>query len=75
MKETVETIRNFLNKQSQHITHYLVARSHYFDYHKDTVRIERMTFNLRKDLRHARNGFNKALYGKGARRKPQLLQP
>ncbi|APB99715.1 hypothetical protein A4F89_10400 [Polynucleobacter asymbioticus] len=75
MKATVEDIRDFLDKQSQHITHYLVAHSYYFAYHKDAVSIERMTFNLRKDFRHARNCFNRELYGNGARRKPQLLQP
>jgi hypothetical protein len=75
MKVTAETIREFLDKQEKHITHYLVAHSHYSAYHKSPADIERMTFNLRKDLRHARNCFNKELYGNGARRKPQLLQP
>jgi len=75
MKVTVETIRIFLDKQAKHITHYLVAQSHYFAYHKDAVSIERMTVNLRKDLTHARNCFNKELYGNGARRKPLLYQP
>ena len=75
MKVTAETIREFLDKQEKHITHYLVAHSNYSAYHKDAKDIERMTFNLRKDLRHARNCFNKELYGNGARRKPQLLQP
>ena len=75
MKITTETIRGFLDKQAQHITHYLVAHSHYSAYHKDATDIERMTFNLRKDMRHARNCFNKELYGNGAKRKPQLLQP
>lgn len=75
MKITIETIRDFLNRQSKHITHYIVAHSNYSAYHKDAKDIERMTFNLGKDLRHARNCFNKELYGNGARRKPQLLQP
>ena len=75
MKITTETIRNFLEKQAKYITHYLVAHSHYSAYHKEATDIERMTFNLGKDLRHARNCFNKELYGNGARRKPQLLQP
>ena len=75
MKATAETIREFLDRQDRHITHYLVAHSHYFSYQKDAISIERMTFNLRKDLRHARNCFNKELYGNGAIRKPQLLQP
>ena len=75
MKITTETIRDFLNEQSKYITHYIVAHSNYSAYHKDAKDIERMTFNLGKDLRHARNCFNKELYGNGARRKPQLLQP
>ena len=75
MKITTETIRDFLDKQEKYITHYLVAHSHYSAYHKSTTDIERMTFNLRKDMRHARNCFNRELYGNGARRKPQLLQP
>ena len=75
MKATAQDIRDFLDKQAQHITHYLVAHSNYSAYHKDAKDIERMTFNLRKDLRHARNCFNKELYGNGARRKPLLLQP
>ena len=75
MKVTAETIREFLDKQQHHISHYLVAQTHYKAYQKDTASIERMTFNLRKDLRHARNCFNKELYGNGARRKPLLYQP
>jgi hypothetical protein len=75
VKITTETIRDFLDKQAKYITHYLVAHSHYSAYHKDATDIERMKFNLGKDLRHARNCFNKELYGNGARRKPQLLQP
>jgi hypothetical protein len=75
MKATVQDIRNFLDTQAQHITHYLVAHSNYSAYHKNPNDIERMTFNLRKDFRHARNCFNKELYGNGARRKPLLLQP
>ena len=75
MKVTAETIRTFLDRQSKHVTHYLVAHSYYYAYHKQPNDIEAMTFNLRKDFRHARNCFNKELYGNGARRKPQLLQP
>jgi hypothetical protein len=75
MKVSVETIRNFLNQQQKHVTHYVVAHSYYFAYHKQAKDIEAMTFNLRKDLRHARNCFNKELYGNGAKRKPLLLQP
>jgi hypothetical protein len=80
VKITTETIRDFLNQQSKHITHYLVthylvAHSNYSAYHKDSEDIEKMAFNLGKDLRRARNYFNKELYGNGARRKPLLLQP
>jgi hypothetical protein len=80
VKITIETIRDFLNQQSKHITHYLVthylvAHSNYSAYHKDSKDIEKMAFNLGKDLRRARNYFNKELYGNGARRKPLLLQP
>ena len=75
MKITTETIRDFLNQQSKYITHYIVAHSNYSAYHKDAKDIERMTFNLGKDLRHARNCFNKELYGNGARRKPLTYQP
>jgi len=69
MKVSAETIRNFLNQQQKHISHYVVAHSYYFAYHKQAKDIEAMTFNLQKDLRHARNCFNKELYGNGARRK------
>ena len=75
MQITIDTIREFLDKQQHHVSHYLVAHTHYKAYHKTTADIERMTFNLRKDLRHARNCFNKELYGNGARRKPLLYQP
>ena len=75
MQVTIDTIRNFLDKQQHHVSHYLVAHTHYKAYHKSATDIERMTFNLRKDLLHARNCFNKELYGNGARRKPQLLRP
>lgn len=75
MKITAETIREFLDKHERHITHYLVAHSKYSAYRKAAKDIEQMTFNLRKDLRYARNCFNKELYGNGARRKPHLLQP
>ena len=78
MKITIETIRDFLNQQSKHITHYLVthylvAHSNYSAYHKDSKDIEKMAFNLGKDLRRARNYFNKEFYGNGTRRKPLLL--
>ena len=75
MQITIDTIRDFLDKQQHHISHYLVAQTHYFAYHKSKTDIERMTFNLRKDLLHARNCFNRELYGNGARRKPLLYQP
>ena len=75
MRITVETIRDFLDKQQQHITHYIVAQSHYRPYNREDWEIDRMCFNLRKDFRHARNCFNKELYGNGARRKPLLYQP
>ena len=75
MKITTESIRNFLDKHHEHITHYVVAQSNYRAYQKDTKDIERMKFNIGKDLRHARNCFNKELYGNGARRKPALYQP
>ena len=75
MQITAQTLREFLDKQAKHITHYLVAHSYYYAYHKSTADIERMTFNLRKDLLHARNCFNKELYGNGAIRKPLQYQP
>jgi len=75
MQTKMQTIREFLNQQEKHITHYVVAQSHYFAYHKQANDIERMTFNLRKDFRHARNCFNKELYGNGAIRKPMLYSP
>jgi len=75
MKIQAETIRDFLLNQQQHISHYVVAQSYYFAYKKDAKDIERMKFNLGKDLRHARNCFNKELYGNGARRKPLVYQP
>ena len=75
MEITTETIRDFLDRHSKHITHYLVAQSYYHAYKKDTKDIERMKINIGKDLRHARNCFNKELYGNGAKRKPLLLQP
>jgi hypothetical protein len=75
VKITTETIRNFLDKNQKYISHYVVAQTYYKAYHKEATDIERMTFNLGKDLRHARNCFNKELYGNGAKRKPFLYQP
>jgi hypothetical protein len=75
MQTTVKIIREFLNKQSKHITHYVVAQSYYRPYHQLPNAIEHMAYKLRKDLRHARNCFNKELYGNGARRKPLIYQP
>ena len=75
MQKTADQIKQFIDKQGRHITHYIVAQSHYFAYKKEAKDIARMTFNLQKDLRHARNCFNKELYGNGAKRKPLLLQP
>jgi hypothetical protein len=75
MQVTKEIIREFLDKQQHHVSHYLVAHTHYKAYNKGAKDIERMTFNLRKDFRHARNCFNRELYGNGAIRKPQLLRP
>jgi hypothetical protein len=75
MEITTETIRDFLDKQQHHITHYIVAQSYYHAYKKSDADIERMKQNIGKDLRYARNCFNRELYGNGARRKPQLYQP
>jgi len=75
MNITLETIRGFLRSYQNHITHYLVAQSYYRPYRKQDKDIELMVLNLKKDLRHARNCFNKELYGNGAKRKPLLYQP
>ena len=75
MEITAKTIRDFLDQQQRHITHYIVAHSHYRPYHQTTAAVQRMAQHLRKDMRHARNCFNKLLYGNGAKRKPLLYQP
>lgn len=75
MEITTETIRDFLDGHSKHITHYLVVQSYYRAYKKDQNDIERMKAKIGNDLRHARNCFNRELYGNGAKRKPQLYQP
>ena len=75
MRITANTIRDFLDKQQKHITHYVVAQSYYRPYHQLPKAVEHMARNLQKDLRHARNCFNKELYRNGARRKPLELQP
>jgi hypothetical protein len=75
MKITGQTIREFLDKQQKHITHYVVAHTHFHPYHKMDWEIERMRMSAIKDLRHARNCFNKELYGNGAKRKPLTYQP
>ena len=75
MRITGQTIRDFLDKQQQHITHYVVAQSHCRPYHQPPNAVEHMASKLRKDFRHARNCFNKELYGNGARRKPLTHQP
>ena len=75
MRITGQTIRDFLDTQQKHITQYVVAQSHFHTYHKMEWEIERMSVSLKKDLRHARNCFNKELYGNGARRKPLIYQP
>ena len=75
MKVTANTIRNFLDTQQRHITHYVVAQSYCRPYHREDWEIVRMCRDLSKDLRHARNCFNKELYGNGARRKPLIYQP
>jgi hypothetical protein len=75
MRITANTIRDFLDKQQKHITHYVVAQSYFHTYQKEDWEIERMRNTLIKDLRHARNCFNKELYGNGGRRKPLEYQP
>ena len=75
MRITANTIRNFLDEQAKHITYYVVAQSHFHTYQKENWEIERMRGTLIKDLRHARNCFNKELYGNGAKRKPLTYQP
>lgn len=75
MRITANTIRDFLDKQQKHITHYVVAQSYYRPYHQLPQAVEHMARNLQKDLRHARNCFNKELYRNGAKRKPLLYQP
>jgi hypothetical protein len=75
MQITAKTIRDFLDSQKQHITHYVVSQSYYRPYHQLPKAIEHMTNKLQKDLRHARNCFNRELYGNGARRKPLIYQP
>jgi hypothetical protein len=75
MKITQAIVRSFLNLQNSNISHYVVAQSYYRPYHKEDWEIERMCVGLRKDLRHARNCFNKELYGNRAKRKPLTYQP
>jgi hypothetical protein len=75
MRIDIELIRDFLDKQHEHIAYYMVCHSHYRSYHKSSSDLERMKYNLGKDLRYARNIFNKELYGNRARRKPLLYQP
>ena len=75
MQITGKTIRDFLDKQQKHITHYVVAQSYYRPYHQLPKAVEHMASKLQKDLRHARNCFNRELYGNGARRKPLQYQP
>ena len=75
MRIKAQTIRDFLDTQHKHITHYVVAQSHFHTYQKEDWEIERMRGTLIKDLRHARNCFNKELYGNGAKRKPLTYQP
>ena len=75
MRITASTIRDFLDLQQKHVSHFVVAQSYFRPYHKDDWEIERMCSSLRKDMRHARNCFNKELFGNGAKRKPLLYQP
>ena len=75
MRITANTIRDFLDKQQKHITHYIVTQSYYHPYHQSPQAVEHMARNLQKDLRHARNCFNREHYGNGARRKPLTYQP
>jgi hypothetical protein len=75
MQITGNIIRQFLDQQAKHISHYVVSQSYYRPYHKLPNEMDRMVINLKKDLRHARNCLNRELYGNGARRKPLIYQP
>jgi hypothetical protein len=75
MRIDIEVVRSFLEKQQQHITHYMVAHSYYRTYEKELDDLERMAEKLKKHFRYARNCFNRELYGNGPKRKPLLYQP
>ena len=45
MRTTANTIRDFLDKQQKHITHYVVAQSYYRPYHQLPQAVEHMAHN------------------------------
>ena len=72
---TVNTIREFLYMQNQHISHIAVGHTFFRPYEKSNQQIAKYVEIAHKQCRFFRNRFNQFLYGAKAHRKPLLYQP
>lgn len=75
---TAKDIAAFQNTYSQHVSHIVVAHTHFRPYNKTQFQIERMATEARKGCRHALNCFAKLLYPNSTNkpiRQPLLYKP
>jgi len=75
---TAHDIQSFLNQYSKHISHIVVAHTHFRPYNQSQYQIAQMAAQARSDLRHALNCFAKLLYPTASNkpvRNPALYRP
>ena len=70
-----QSIAEFLNQQTPHITHIAVAHTAYRTYSLSDGQMADAVVKAKQDCRHFRNCLNSRLYGPKARRKPRQFQP
>ena len=75
---TAQDIESYQNQYSSHISHIVVAHTHFRPYKKTQFQIDRMAEQAKKDLRHGLNCFAKLLHPTAPNRpvrKPLLYRP
>jgi hypothetical protein len=75
---TAQHIAEFQNKYSKHVSHIVVAHTHFRPFNKSQFQIDRMAEEAKRDCRHALNCFAKLLYPNATNnpiRKPLLYRP
>lgn len=75
---TARDIEQFINNYSEHVSHIVVAHTHFRPFNQTQHRIDQMAAQAKKDCRHALNCFAKMLHPNATNkpvRKPLLYKP